>query len=153
MAQVVDQSAPADINGTPASEIPAILGLTQQQSALLVALYNETDPDFAKQIPTALPVAAQQLAAEYEKRNSVGKKVCILGSKPGITRRRKRYLDVQLILLAGTRQGAISRRIQLDRKGTAGSRRAPVKIRRQRRQGSGRLGFGGERTGAWFTAG
>ncbi|KAI8147599.1 hypothetical protein BJV82DRAFT_642958 [Fennellomyces sp. T-0311] len=58
-----------------ASEIPAFLGLTQQQSALLVALYNETDPDFAKQIPTALPVAAQQLAAEYEKRNSIGKKL------------------------------------------------------------------------------
>lgn len=75
MAQVIDESVPANINGTPASEIPAILGLTQQQTALLIALYNETDPDFAKQIPTALPVAAQQLAAEYEKRNSVGKKV------------------------------------------------------------------------------
>ncbi|KAI9257332.1 hypothetical protein BDA99DRAFT_547799 [Phascolomyces articulosus] len=72
MAQVIEQTAnePA-----PATEIPAFLGLTQQKSALLVALYNETDPDFAKQIPTALPIAAQQLAAEYEKRNSVGKKL------------------------------------------------------------------------------
>ncbi|ORX56784.1 HCP-like protein [Hesseltinella vesiculosa] len=56
-------------------EVPAFLGLNEQQSRLLVALYNETDPEFAKQVPTALPVAAQQLAAEYEKRNSVGKKL------------------------------------------------------------------------------
>ena len=74
MAQVLDQAA----NEPPAaSEVPAFLGLSQRQSALLVALYNETDPDFAKQIPTALPIAAQQLAAEYEKRNSVGKKVTV----------------------------------------------------------------------------
>ncbi|KAG2220694.1 hypothetical protein INT45_012558 [Circinella minor] len=72
MAQVLDQAA----NEPPAaSEVPPFLGLSQRQSALLVALYNETDPDFAKQIPTALPIAAQQLAAEYEKRNSVGKKL------------------------------------------------------------------------------
>ncbi|ORY96248.1 hypothetical protein BCR43DRAFT_491346 [Syncephalastrum racemosum] len=63
------------IGDNPASEVPAFLGLTQQQSALLVALYNETDPEFAKQIPTALPVAAQQLASEFEKRNSVGNKL------------------------------------------------------------------------------
>ncbi|KAF1801046.1 hypothetical protein FB192DRAFT_1383708 [Mucor lusitanicus] len=56
-------------------QIPAFLGMTEQQSRLLVALYNETDPEFAKQMPTALPVAAQQLATEYEKRNSVGKKL------------------------------------------------------------------------------
>ena len=56
-------------------EVPAFLGMTEQQSRLLVALYNETDPEFAKQMPTALPIAAQQLAAEYEKRNNVGKKV------------------------------------------------------------------------------
>ncbi|CEG67461.1 hypothetical protein RMATCC62417_03889 [Rhizopus microsporus] len=49
--------------------------MTEQQSRLLVALYNETDPEFAKQMPTALPIAAQQLASEYEKRNSVGKKL------------------------------------------------------------------------------
>jgi hypothetical protein len=49
--------------------------MTEQQSRLLVALYNETDPEFAKQMPTALPIAAQQLSSEYEKRNSVGKKV------------------------------------------------------------------------------
>jgi hypothetical protein len=57
-------------------EVPAFLGMTEQQSRLLVALYNETDPEFAKQMPTALPIAAQQLSSEYEKRNSVGKKVC-----------------------------------------------------------------------------
>lgn len=74
MAQVTEQPA-IDNEAPPAADVPAFLGLTQQQSALLVALYNETDPEFAKQIPTALPVAAQQLAAEYEKRNSVGKKV------------------------------------------------------------------------------
>lgn len=62
------------IGGEP-MQIPAFLGMTEQQSRLLVALYNETDPEFAKQMPTALPVAAQQLATEYEKRNSVGKKV------------------------------------------------------------------------------
>ncbi|KAI8363930.1 hypothetical protein BD560DRAFT_455465 [Blakeslea trispora] len=56
-------------------EVPAFLGMTEQQSRLLVALYNETDPEFAKQMPTALPIAAQQLAAEYEKRNNVGKKL------------------------------------------------------------------------------
>lgn len=58
-------------------EVPAFLGLSEQQSKLLVALYNETDPEFAKQVPTALPFAAQQLANEYEKRNSVGKKVSL----------------------------------------------------------------------------
>ncbi|KAI9250778.1 hypothetical protein BY458DRAFT_524285 [Sporodiniella umbellata] len=56
-------------------EVPAILGLSEQQTRILVALYNETDPEFAKQMPTALPIAAQQLATEYEKRNSVGKKL------------------------------------------------------------------------------
>ncbi|KAI8054936.1 uncharacterized protein B0P05DRAFT_498991 [Gilbertella persicaria] len=56
-------------------EVPAFLGMTEQQSRLLVALYNETDPEFAKQMPTALPIAAQQLATEYEKRNNVGKKL------------------------------------------------------------------------------
>ncbi|KAI8069346.1 hypothetical protein BC940DRAFT_24803 [Gongronella butleri] len=56
-------------------EVPAFLGMTEQQSKLLVALYNESDPEFAQQMPTALPIAAQQLAAEYEKRNSVGKKL------------------------------------------------------------------------------
>lgn len=75
MATVIQQSDNVDV--APASQVPAFLGLTQQQSALLVALYNETDPEFAKQIPTALPVAAQQLAAEYEKRNSVAKKVAV----------------------------------------------------------------------------
>ncbi|KAI8977514.1 hypothetical protein BDF20DRAFT_875305 [Mycotypha africana] len=58
-----------------AEEVPAFLNMTEQQSRLLVALYNETDPEFAKQMPTALPIAAQQLQAEYEKRNSVGKKL------------------------------------------------------------------------------
>lgn len=77
MAQVTEQQPAIDNEAPPAANVPAFLGLTQQQSALLVALYNETDPEFAKQIPTALPVAAQQLAAEYEKRNSVGKKVYI----------------------------------------------------------------------------
>lgn len=62
------------VGGEPI-EVPAFLGMTEQQSRLLVALYNETDPEFAKQMPTALPIAAQQLANEYEKRNSVGKKV------------------------------------------------------------------------------
>lgn len=62
------------VGGEPL-QIPAFLGMTEQQSRLLVALYNETDPEFAKQMPTALPIAAQQLSAEYEKRNSVGKKV------------------------------------------------------------------------------
>lgn len=62
------------IDGEP-MQIPAFLGMTEQQSRLLVALYNETDPEFAKQMPTALPIAAQQLSSEYEKRNSVGKKV------------------------------------------------------------------------------
>lgn len=57
--------------------VPAFLGMTEQQSRLLVALYNETDPEFAKQMPTALPIAAEQLAKEYEKRNNVGKKVKI----------------------------------------------------------------------------
>ncbi|KAI9013794.1 hypothetical protein CLU79DRAFT_768755 [Phycomyces nitens] len=69
-AQVMD-----DVMNSTASEIPAFLGLTQQQSALLVALYNETDPEFAQKLPTAMPVAAQQLAQEYEKRNSVAKKL------------------------------------------------------------------------------
>lgn len=63
-------------NGGQPLEVPAFLGMTEQQSRLLVALYNETDPEFAKQMPTALPIAAQQLSSEYEKRNSVGKKVC-----------------------------------------------------------------------------
>lgn len=62
------------VGGEPL-QIPAFLGMTEQQSRLLVALYNETDPEFAKQMPTALPIASQQLSAEYEKRNSVGKKV------------------------------------------------------------------------------
>lgn len=62
------------VGGEPL-QIPAFLGMTEQQSRLLVALYNETDPEFAKQMPTALPIAAQQLSAEYEKRNSVGKKL------------------------------------------------------------------------------
>ncbi|CEP17147.1 hypothetical protein [Parasitella parasitica] len=62
------------INGEPL-QVPAFLGMSEQQSRLLVALYNETDPEFAKQMPTALPIAAQQLATEYEKRNSVGKKL------------------------------------------------------------------------------
>ncbi|KAG1151672.1 hypothetical protein G6F37_000122 [Rhizopus arrhizus] len=62
------------VGGEPI-EVPAFLGMTEQQSRLLVALYNETDPEFAKQMPTALPIAAQQLANEYEKRNSVGKKL------------------------------------------------------------------------------
>lgn len=62
------------VGGEPL-QIPAFLGMTEQQSRLLVALYNETDPEFAKQMPTALPIAAQQLSSEYEKRNSVGKKV------------------------------------------------------------------------------
>ncbi|KAI9480867.1 MAG: hypothetical protein EXX96DRAFT_564521 [Benjaminiella poitrasii] len=62
------------VGGEPI-EVPAFLGMTEQQSRILVALYNETDPEFAKQMPTALPIAAQQLAAEYEKRNSVGKKL------------------------------------------------------------------------------
>lgn len=64
------------VGGEPI-EVPAFLGMTEQQSRILVALYNETDPEFAKQMPTALPIAAQQLANEYEKRNSVGKKVYI----------------------------------------------------------------------------
>lgn len=55
--------------------IPPFLGLTQQQSSLLVALYAQIDPDFAPQVPTMLPVAAQQLAIEYERKNSVGKKL------------------------------------------------------------------------------
>jgi hypothetical protein len=59
-------------------EVPAFLGMTEQQSRLLVALYNETDPEFAKQMPTALPIAAQQLSVEFEKRNSVGMKVKII---------------------------------------------------------------------------
>lgn len=63
------------VGGEPL-QIPAFLGMTEQQSRLLVALYNETDPEFAKNMPTALPIAAQQLSSEYEKRNSVGKKVC-----------------------------------------------------------------------------
>lgn len=62
------------VGGEPI-EVPAFLGMTEQQSRILVALYNETDPEFAKQMPTALPIAAQQLANEYEKRNSVGKKL------------------------------------------------------------------------------
>ncbi|KAG2207688.1 hypothetical protein INT47_011808 [Mucor saturninus] len=62
------------VGGEPL-QIPAFLGMTEQQSRLLVALYNETDPEFAKNMPTALPVAAQQLSSEYEKRNSVGKKL------------------------------------------------------------------------------
>ncbi|KAL0094525.1 hypothetical protein J3Q64DRAFT_1714719 [Phycomyces blakesleeanus] len=69
-AQVMDDG----MNST-ASEIPAFLGLTQQQSSLLVALYNETDPEFAQKLPTAMPIAAQQLSQEYEKRNSVAKKL------------------------------------------------------------------------------
>ncbi|KAI8381339.1 uncharacterized protein BYT42DRAFT_593220 [Radiomyces spectabilis] len=73
MAQV--QTTDPNIDVAPAQEVPAFLGLTQQQSGLLVALYNESDPEFAKQLPTAMPVAAQQLAAEFEKRNSVGKKL------------------------------------------------------------------------------
>lgn len=64
------------VGGEPL-QIPAFLGMTEQQSRLLVALYNETDPEFAKNMPTALPVAAQQLSSEYEKRNSVGKKVSL----------------------------------------------------------------------------
>ncbi|KAI9318686.1 hypothetical protein BX666DRAFT_1930632 [Dichotomocladium elegans] len=72
MAQVIEQN---DIDEIPAAEIPPFLGLTQQQSSLLVALYKESDPEFAKQVPTALPVAAQQLAAEYAKRNSIGNKL------------------------------------------------------------------------------
>lgn len=40
-----------------------------------MALYAQIDPDFAPQVPTMLPVAAQQLAIEYEKKNSVGKKL------------------------------------------------------------------------------
>lgn len=55
--------------------IPPFLGLSQQQSALLVALYAQVDPEFAPQVPTMLPVAAQQLAMEYEKKNSVAKKL------------------------------------------------------------------------------
>ncbi|KAG2180011.1 hypothetical protein INT43_003798, partial [Umbelopsis isabellina] len=55
--------------------IPPFLGLSQQQSSLLVALYAQIDPEFAPQVPTMLPVAAQQLALEYEKKNSVGKKL------------------------------------------------------------------------------
>jgi hypothetical protein len=55
--------------------IPPFLGLSQQQSSLLVALYAQIDPEFAPQVPTMLPVASQQLALEYEKKNSVGKKL------------------------------------------------------------------------------
>ncbi|KAG0163834.1 hypothetical protein DFQ28_004240 [Apophysomyces sp. BC1034] len=73
MAQVQEHLPEGDIPA--ATQVPAFLGLNQQQSALLVALYNETDPEFAKQLPTAMPVAAQQLAQEYEKRNNVGKKL------------------------------------------------------------------------------
>jgi hypothetical protein len=73
--QVTEQRPIDDNEGK--LEVPAFLGLSEQQSKLLVALYNETDPEFAKQVPTALPFAAQQLANEYEKRNSVGKKVCL----------------------------------------------------------------------------
>ncbi|KAI7867424.1 hypothetical protein BDF14DRAFT_1874970 [Spinellus fusiger] len=64
-----------DVMNSTAAQVPAFLGLGQQQSGLLVALYNELDPEFAKQVPTALPMAAQQLAEEYEKRNSVGVKL------------------------------------------------------------------------------
>ncbi|SAM05654.1 hypothetical protein [Absidia glauca] len=71
--QVTEQRPIDDNEGK--LEVPAFLGLSEQQSKLLVALYNETDPEFAKQVPTALPFAAQQLANEYEKRNSVGKKL------------------------------------------------------------------------------
>ncbi|KAF7723765.1 hypothetical protein EC973_001678 [Apophysomyces ossiformis] len=73
MAQVQEHLPEGEVPA--AKEVPPFLGLNQQQSALLVALYNETDPEFAKQLPTAMPIAAQQLAQEYEKRNNVGKKL------------------------------------------------------------------------------
>lgn len=78
--QVAERTQDEMLGGEPI-QVPAFLGMTEQQSRLLVALYNETDPEFAKQMPTALPIAAQQLASEYEKRNSVGKKVRYLIKK------------------------------------------------------------------------
>ncbi|RCH88708.1 hypothetical protein CU097_001485, partial [Rhizopus azygosporus] len=72
--QVAEHTQDEMLGGEPI-QVPAFLGMTEQQSRLLVALYNETDPEFAKQMPTALPIAAQQLASEYEKRNCVGKKL------------------------------------------------------------------------------
>jgi hypothetical protein len=75
MASTTEHTHSGTVGEPQQLEVPAFLGMTEQQSRLLVALYNETDPEFAKQMPTALPIAAQQLSVEFEKRNSVGMKV------------------------------------------------------------------------------
>ncbi|RUP08582.1 hypothetical protein BC936DRAFT_140120 [Jimgerdemannia flammicorona] len=65
---------PVDAAAAPIA-IEPFLGLTLPQCELLLALYNELNPNFASAVPTVFPMAAAQMAEASEKRNTIGKKL------------------------------------------------------------------------------